>query len=108
MHTIVFRRSNIVTNFNPVKFCDPIGDENAWSSLFPVANTTEIKLSNKMKYIIIAARLDSTSLFLDVVPGAVNPVTSIVTLLATAKLLKDMFKIEGYKGYGKYLIISLD
>lgn len=85
------RRSNIVTNLNPVKLCDPLGDSNVWSTLFPLAegpenNTKPIK---DFKYVLVAARLDTTSLFEKTV-GAESPITGIVTLLTVAKLLKEM------------------
>lgn len=86
-----YRRSNIVTNLNPVKLCDPLGDSNVWSALFPLVegpenNTKPIK---DFKYIVVAARMDTTSLFEKTV-GAESPVTGIVTLLTVAKLLKEM------------------
>lgn len=84
------RRSNSKTNLNPVKFCDPLGGENIWASLFPVENST----SNANKYIIISARLDTTSLFDGTFPGATSPVTGLVTLLGTADLLKRMVRNE--------------
>ncbi|XP_030747514.1 nicastrin [Sitophilus oryzae] len=85
------RRSNIVTNMNPVKLCDPLGDYNTWASLFPLVEGSDpnTKPINDFEYIIIAARSDTTSLF-DKTTGAENPITSMVTLLSTAKLLKEM------------------
>lgn len=32
------RRSNLVTNLKPVRFCDPLGDRNVWGTLFPRGN----------------------------------------------------------------------
>ncbi|XP_025830982.1 nicastrin [Agrilus planipennis] len=81
------RRSNSKNNLNPVKFCDPMGDKNVFASLFPLENTTD---STDKKYIVVASRMDTTSFFNDVYPGAINPVTSLVTLLSTANLLKKM------------------
>lgn len=94
------RRTASVKTFNPVRFCDALGDENIWSSLFPIANTSEITLKNNMNYIILAARADTTSLFFDVKQGAESPVTGIVTLLTTAKLLKKM--LPDYDKYSKF------
>ncbi|XP_066260792.1 nicastrin [Euwallacea similis] len=88
------RRSNIVTNLNPVKLCDPLGDNNVWGSLFPLAeeHKNNSKAINYDKYIVIAARLDTTSLFEKTV-GAETPVTGLVTLLTVAKLLKQMLPV---------------
>ncbi|CAH1153337.1 unnamed protein product [Phaedon cochleariae] len=90
------RRSNIITNLNPVKFCDPLGDSNIWASLYPLADgprRNETKPLKDYKYIIISARLDATSMF-DKTSGANSPVTGIVTLLTVAKYLKEILPIE--------------
>lgn len=84
------RRSNSVLNVNPVKFCDPLGGDNVWASLFPIAE--ENKTTTEQKFIVLAARVDTTSLFYEVMPGASNPLTGIVALLSTAQIMKQMFK----------------
>ncbi|XP_066149210.1 nicastrin [Euwallacea fornicatus] len=88
------RRSNIITNLNPVKLCDPLGDSNVWGSLFPLVEELKngSKPINYSKYIVIAARLDTTSLF-EKTAGAETPVTGLVTLLTVAKLLKQMLPV---------------
>lgn len=84
------RRSNSVSNLNPVKFCDPLGDKNVWSTLFPLVKAPNyIEPIRDFSYIIVAARLDTTSMF-DKTVGAISPVTGLVTLLATAKYLKTI------------------
>ncbi|XP_044763682.1 nicastrin [Coccinella septempunctata] len=87
------RRSNIATNLNPMRVCDPLGDKNIWATLFPIAkynNTTgEVKPILGQKYIIIAARSDTASMF-DRTSGAESPITGFVTLLTTSKILKNM------------------
>ncbi|KAL1502773.1 hypothetical protein ABEB36_007871 [Hypothenemus hampei] len=85
------RRSNMVTNLNPIKVCDPLGDSNVWGTLFPLEkgpenNSQPIK---NFKYIILSARLDTTSLF-EKTSGAESPITGLVCLLTAAKLLKEM------------------
>lgn len=87
-----FRRSNIITNLNPITFCDPLGDNNVWAALYPLVKgprRNETQPIKDFRYIIIATRLDTTSMF-DKTSGANNPVTGIVNLLHTAKLLKSM------------------
>lgn len=79
------RRSNMVYNVNPVRFCEPLGDDNLWAPVVPISIT-----SQKQKYIVVAARLDSTSLFFGRAPGALSTATSLVTLLSTAHLLFNL------------------
>ncbi|CAH1382480.1 hypothetical protein MTP99_006451 [Tenebrio molitor] len=88
------RRSNAVTNLNPVKFCDPLGDRNAWASLFPlVSGPNFTEPIRDVSYVVVSARLDSTSMF-EKTEGAVAPVTGLVALLATAKYLKSMLPAD--------------
>lgn len=95
--SIFFRRSNIVSNLNPQKFCDPLGDSNIWASLYPLVENPDKKNETKpiedFKYIVVAARLDTTSLF-EKTAGANSPITGVVTLLTTAKYLKDILGQE--------------
>ncbi|VEN39545.1 unnamed protein product [Callosobruchus maculatus] len=89
------RRSSIMTNLNPVKFCDPLGDSNIWASLYPLVEGSRnetVPLRN-YKYIVVSARMDTTSMFEKTVGGN-SPVTGIVTLLTVAKYLKGILKQE--------------
>lgn len=54
-------------------------------------NTKPIK---DFEYIVVAARLDTTSLF-EKTAGAESPVTGVITLLTVAKLLKEMLPSKG-------------
>lgn len=85
---------------NPIKFCDPLGGDNLWTSLYPVVNPERSSIEISTKYIVITARLDTTSMFYTVMPGASSPITGIVTLMATAQLLKKMLPME--QDYSKY------
>jgi len=67
-------------NFNPTQFCDPLGDRNIH---WPLASLDE----NNNTVIMVTARLDASSLFDGISPGAGNTVTGLVTLLATAYYL---------------------
>lgn len=67
-------------NFNPTQFCDPLGDRNIHWPLAPLAESDNT-------VIMVTARLDASSLFDGVSPGAGNAVTGMVTLLATAYYL---------------------
>jgi Nicastrin. len=52
--------------------------------------------------VVVAARLDGTSMFDGMVPGAMSPVSGIVTLLMTAKILasfaQNVSDIDNHKG----------
>lgn len=74
------KRSDFMLNFNPTQFCDPLGDRNIHWPLAPLDE-------NNNTVIMVTARLDASSLFDGVSPGAGNAVTGLVTLLATAYYL---------------------
>ncbi|KAL0130689.1 hypothetical protein PUN28_002368 [Cardiocondyla obscurior] len=74
------KRTDFWMNFNPTQFCDPLGDRNVH---WPLAPLNE----NNNTVIMVTARLDASSLFDGVSPGAGNAVTGLVTLLATAYYL---------------------
>lgn len=80
------RRAKTWTAFTTPHYCDPLGDSSVWSTLFPwdVANETK-EAAKPPKVVLIVARLDSTSLFNEVTPGAESAVTGLVTLLLLAR-----------------------
>jgi len=73
-------------SFFIVRFCDPLGGNNIWSTLYPRFKAEERNRS----VVVVAARLDGTSMFDGLVPGAMSPVSGIVTLLMTAKILASV------------------
>ncbi|XP_051163506.1 nicastrin [Leptopilina boulardi] len=76
-------RRNALANIRSIMFCEPLGDKNIHWSLSPV-----IEENNSI--ILITARLDSTSMFDGLVPGARGTVTGLVTFLATAFYLNSL------------------
>lgn len=92
---------------NPMKFCDALGDQNVWASLFPIGNSTlspAVVLKSNIKQILVVSRIDATSLFYNLEPGAQSAVTGMVTLLGVAELLKRM--LPTYEDYGKLKIFD--
>ncbi|XP_018317133.1 nicastrin [Mycetomoellerius zeteki] len=77
------KRTDLILNFNPTQFCDPLGDRNIHWPLAPLDESNNT-------VIIVTARLDASSLFDGVSPGAGNVVTGLVTLLATAYYLNSL------------------
>ncbi|KAL2715967.1 nicastrin isoform X1 [Vespula squamosa] len=74
------KRSDFYLNISPTLFCDPLGDRNIHWPLAPLN-----KDSNSV--IMVTARIDASSLFDGISPGAQSTVTGMVTLLATAAYL---------------------
>lgn len=70
-----------------LKYCDPMGDRNV---ILPIGVFKEGLAPRST--IIIAARLDTASIFDGLSPGAITSATGIVTLLTTAKILSSLLK----------------
>lgn len=79
------RRNNSPYNINPIRYCDPLGDQNIILPLIPLDKPHE-------KYIIVSARLDSTSFFHNLASGSLSTATSLVALLMTSQILTDMIR----------------
>ncbi|XP_076754651.1 nicastrin [Xylocopa sonorina] len=79
------KRSDFNLNFHPTLFCDPLGDRNIHWPLAPLNK-------DKNSITLVIARLDASSLFDGMSPGAGNVVTGLVTLLATAYCLNILAK----------------
>lgn len=79
-----------------VKFCDPLGDKNVYWSLKELHPNT---LNHSVA--IVTARLDATSMFQGLTPGALSTATSIVTLMATAKLISEILPYNDAKNYSE-------
>ncbi|XP_017756108.1 PREDICTED: nicastrin isoform X1 [Eufriesea mexicana] len=79
------RRSDFILNIDPTQFCDPLGDRNIYWPLAPLNK-------DKNSIILVTARLDASSLFDGISPGAGNVITGLVTLLATAYYLNNLAK----------------
>ncbi|XP_034946564.1 nicastrin [Chelonus insularis] len=71
------RRNKLVLYMNPTRFCDPLGDSNVHWPLAPLSNETE-------SMILVTARLDASSQFDGIAPGADATVAGLVTFIAAA------------------------
>ncbi|XP_033325186.1 nicastrin [Megalopta genalis] len=80
------RRNDFNLHIDPILYCDPLGDRNIHWPLTP------LNKDDKNSIILVTARLDASSLFDRISPGAENVVTGLVTLLATAYHLNNLFK----------------
>lgn len=67
-----------------------------WSLKELQPNTT------KQSIAIVAARLDATSMFQDLTPGALSTATSIVTLMTAANLISQMLSYDDAKTYCEF------
>ncbi|CAM1332152.1 NCSTN (predicted) [Pycnogonum litorale] len=78
------RRSHLVTNMDPSVICDPLGDKNIYSFLYHNDNVTDRSI------IVVAARLDSFSLFTQASYGGDSSITGAVTLISVAATLSKV------------------
>jgi len=79
-----------------------LGDKNVYWSLKELHPNT---LNQSVA--IVAARLDATSMFQDLSPGALSTATSIVTLMTTANLISEMLPYNEAINYSKFIDIFI-
>ncbi|XP_026281951.1 nicastrin isoform X2 [Frankliniella occidentalis] len=107
------QRNSYKTLFSQMSFCDPLGGRNVWQTLLPRSTKKEFSLRTEKQMdsngsiAVLAARMDSNSMFDGLVPASVGAVTSIVTLIATAELLQKMIsQSDSYENNVLFLLLS--
>lgn len=92
---VCIRRSNYLNNVNPTKYCDPLQGKNLFATLYPrpIISPHEQKITNppsNEQFVVIAARLDTTSMFDGVGLGAMDSLVPFVTLLSVGHTLSKL------------------
>jgi len=78
-----------------------MGDRNIWATLFPRDRNVQ---EEARSVIVLAARLDTTSMFDGEAPGAVSTVTGLVSALATYHLLSQIMG-QPLKNTGNVMLV---
>jgi len=94
------RRSNMINNLTPQKFCDPLNDVSL--HYFVSARNKTLDTGDKVStppgsILAVTARLDTLNMFDKAEIGFDSPTTGIVALLAAAKLVAQKMAILPYK-----------
>lgn len=76
---VCIRRTKYMNNMNPQRYCDPMQSKNIYATLFtrPVQKKPE-------DLIVVAARIDTTSMFDGIGLGAMDSLVPAATLMSTA------------------------
>lgn len=106
---VCIRRSKYVNNVNPTKYCDPLQGKNVYATLFPREVVTDNqKSSSKEEFIVVAARIDTTSMFDGVGLGALDSLVPFVTLISTAHTLSKLVSSVGKDKHINILFLALN
>lgn len=86
---VCIRRTNYMNNVNPIRFCDPLQGKNVYVTLFPrdIVETDDRKVNLTERFILVTARIDTTSMFDGIGVGAMDSAVPLVTLITTAHTL---------------------
>lgn len=97
------RRTRYMNNMNPQRYCDPMQSKNIYATLFarPIDERaeTEADAEHRSKrstdktdeeFIMVAARIDTTSMFDGIGLGAMDSIVPAVTLMSTAHTLSKL------------------
>jgi len=94
------RRSNLLNNLTPQKFCDPLSDSNLHYFVSPRNSTLdsgETKETPPASVILVSARLDALTMFDQAEIGFDSPTTGLVVLLAAAQLVSEKMSSLSYR-----------
>lgn len=92
---ICMRRSDNNANLlNRINYCDPLQGKNVYATLLPrkIVNPDNRTVDKAEKFILISARLDTTSMFDGLGLGALDSMASIATLFTTGHYLRKIVK----------------
>jgi len=94
------RRSNMMNNLTPQKFCDPLNDVSLHyfvSSRNRTLENGDVTNTPPASVIAVTARLDTLNMFDQAEIGFDSPSTGIVALLATAKMVSQKMSTLSYR-----------
>lgn len=93
------RRTRNTNNMNPQRYCDPMQSKNVYATVFPrpTENRTE-------DFILVSARIDTTSMFDGVGLGAMDSLVPATALVSTAHTLSKMLTEQTS---GKYNVLFI-
>jgi len=94
------RRSNMMNNLTPQKFCDPLNDVTLHyfvSSRNRTLENGDITETPPASVLAVTARLDTLNMFDKAELGFDSPTTGIVTLLAAAKMVSQKMATLSYR-----------
>lgn len=116
------RRTRNMNNMNPQRYCDPMQSNNIYATVFPREivklvdgegdgeNGSKERNYSRGKsdeeFIMVTARIDTTSMFDGVGLGAMDSLVPAVTLMSTAHTLSHLFKDDS-KTYPKNVLFML-
>lgn len=110
---VCLRRSGYTGNVTPTRYCDPLQGKNVFATLYP----REIvdsgggggggarSLSADERFIVVSARIDTTSMFDGVGLGAMDSFVSYATLISTAHIVANLLPERYHSDHPNILFI---
>ncbi|XP_037030857.1 nicastrin isoform X1 [Bradysia coprophila] len=89
---VCLRRTNYMNNLSATRFCDPLQGKNVFATLFPRENIPRLQRGKQSheKFVLVTARMDTTSMFDGIGLGAMDSLISFATLISTAQFLAQL------------------
>lgn len=104
---VCLRRSGYTGNVTPTRYCDPLQGRNVFATLYPreivTAGNNEPTINER--FIIVSARIDTTSMFDGVGLGAMDSFVSYATLISTAHILANLLPERYHSDHPNVLFI---
>lgn len=89
---VCIRRTSYSSFFSSTRYCDPLAGQNLYATVYPrnIVKPNDRAIQKKEKFIVVSAKMDTTSMFDGLGPGAMDSLVSYVTLISTAHALARM------------------
>lgn len=96
---VCIRRSKFAGFLKQITYCDPLQGKNVYGTLFPRKIVDPENRTNdpSEKFILISARLDTTSMFDGIALGALDSLASVATLITSAHYLRKIVSNDVYE-----------
>lgn len=89
---VCLRRTSYQNVFSNPRFCDPLAGQNSYATIYPrqIVSYNKRKQQKSEKFIVISARMDTTTMFDGLGLGAMDSFISYATLISTAHTLSHI------------------
>lgn len=86
------RRTNMIRNLQPTKYCDPLQGKNVYGTLFEreTIDEGEQVVDSQEKFILVTTRTDTSSLFDEFYQGAMSSLVPFATVIGVAQYLNTL------------------
>lgn len=106
---VCIRRTSYTSVFSNTRYCDPLAGQNSYATVYPrdIVKPNDRATQKKEKFIVVSAKMDTTSMFDGLGSGAMDSLVSYVTLISTAHALAHVLTTDQVQLNGRNVLFIL-